>query len=288
MRVAALPDVHGNAPALAAVLADVAEHQVDAIVFCGDLTWGPLPNETLELVRSIELPTDFVRGNADRTLGGDESARGVWLAAQHGPEATAFVNGFPSHVVLDVDGLGPTRFVHGSPRSDEECVTPRTPEERVREFMAGVPERVVVTAHVHVSYDRQVGDVRLIGPGSVGRPYEGKRGARWAILGPGVDLRGDAVRPRGNRGSVSRKRHSERGGVRRRRAARPDHPRRDHRRRRSARLRQLTRVRCGPVRDVKRTSQRLAPDWSRCGASSGDAAGLTTTRFARLARPGEF
>ena len=85
--------------------------------------------------------------------------------------------------------LGPTRFVHGSPRSDEECVTPETPEERVREFMAGVPERVVVTAHVHVSYDRQVGDVRLIGPGSVGRPYEGKRGARWAILGPDVELR---------------------------------------------------------------------------------------------------
>ena len=135
------------------------------------------------------LPKYFVRGNADRMLGTDESERGVWLAAQHGPEETAFVNGFPSHVVLDVDVLGPTRFVHGSPRSDEECVTPETPEERVREFMAGVPERVVVTAHVHVSYDRQVGDVRLIGPGSVGRPYEGKRGARWAILGPDVDLR---------------------------------------------------------------------------------------------------
>ncbi len=189
MRVAALPDVHGNAAALEAVLVEVDGEQVDAIVFCGDLTWGPLPNETLELVRAIDLPTHFVRGNADRMLGSDESERGAWLAAQHGPEGTAFVNAFPSYVVLDVDGLGQTRFVHGSPRSDEECVTPRTPEERVREFMAGVPERVVVTAHVHVSYDRQVGEVRLIGPGSVGRPYEGKRGARWAILGPDVDLR---------------------------------------------------------------------------------------------------
>ena len=130
------------------------------------------------------------------------------------------MNGFPSHVVLDVDVLGPTRFVHGSPRSDEECVTPETPEERVREFMAGVPERVVVTAHVHVSYDRQVGDVRLIGPGSVGRPYEGKRGARWAILGPDVELRRDAVRPRGCRRALSRERHPAGGGVRRRGAAR--------------------------------------------------------------------
>src|SRR4051794_33177324 len=189
MRVAALADVHGNAPALEAVLAEVADEQVDLIVFCGDLTWGPLPNETLEVVRALASPVRFVRGNADRMIGVHLDERGMWLAAQHDPQATAFVNGFPESVVADVDGLGPTRFVHGSPRSDEECVTPRTPPERVAEFMAGIPERVIVTAHIHVSYDRRVGDVRLLGPGSGGRPYEGRRGARWAILGPDVDPR---------------------------------------------------------------------------------------------------
>ena len=189
MRVAALADVHGNAPALDAVLREVRAANVDLVVFCGDLTWGPLPNETLAIVRALELPVRFVRGNADRLLGVDLSERGAWLAEQHGEESTRFVNGFDENVVADVDGLGPTRFVHGSPRADNECVTPRTSEERVREFMAGVPERVVVTAHVHVSYDRTVGDVRLVGPGSVGRPYEGERGARWALLGPDVELR---------------------------------------------------------------------------------------------------
>jgi putative phosphoesterase len=189
VRVAALADVHGNASALAAVLADVAREHVDLLVFCGDLTWGPLPNETLELVRAIETPVRFVRGNADRSVGVMLDERGTWLAAQHDAEATRFVQGFDAHVVVDVDGLGPTRFVHGSPRSDEECVTPRTPAERVREFMTDVDERVVVTAHVHVSYDRAVAGVRLVGPGSVGRPYEGERGARWALLGPEVDLR---------------------------------------------------------------------------------------------------
>jgi diadenosine tetraphosphatase ApaH/serine/threonine PP2A family protein phosphatase len=59
----------------------------------------------------------------------------------------------------------------------------------VHEFMTGVPERVVVTAHVHVSYDRVVDGIRLVGPGSVGRPYEGEHGARWALLGPEVELR---------------------------------------------------------------------------------------------------
>ncbi len=189
MRVAALADVHGNAPALEAVLAELAGEQVDLIVFCGDLTWGPLPNETLEVVRAIETPVRFVRGNADRMIGVHLDERGTWLAAQHAADATALVNGFPESVVADVDGLGPTRFVHGSPRSDEECVTPRTPLERVAEFMAGVPERVVVTAHIHVSYDRHVGEVRLLSPGSVGRPYEDEPGARWALLGPDVELR---------------------------------------------------------------------------------------------------
>ena len=189
MRVAALADVHANAPALRAVLDDVAREHVDLIVFGGDLTWGPLPTETLAVVRAIETPVRFVRGNADRSVGAMSDERGMWLAEQHGEEATRLVNNFEPYVVVDVDGLGPTRFVHGSPRSDEECVTPRTPAERVREFMAGVPERVLVTAHVHVSYDREVDGVRLVGPGSVGRPYEGARGARWALLGPGVELR---------------------------------------------------------------------------------------------------
>jgi predicted phosphodiesterase len=171
------------------VLAEVVREQVDLIVFCGDLTWGPLPSETLALVAALDVPARFVRGNADRMVGVEPEGRGPWMAEHHDAEQTAFVNGFESHVVVDVDGLGPTRFVHGSPRSDEECVTPETPAERVAEFMADVPERAVVTAHVHVSYNRVVDGVRLVGPGSVGRPYEGEPGARWALLGPDVELR---------------------------------------------------------------------------------------------------
>ena len=83
MRVAALADVHGNAPALDAVLHEVRAADVDLVVFCGDLTWGPLPNETLALVRALELPARFVRGNADRMLGVHLDERGTWLAAQH-------------------------------------------------------------------------------------------------------------------------------------------------------------------------------------------------------------
>ena len=189
MRVAALADVHGNAPALEAVLAEVEQEAPDLVVFCGDLTWGSLPQETLALVRTLEIPARFVRGNADRTVGVETEGRGRWMTSQHTGEDIAFLRSFEQTVVVDVDGLGATCFCHGSPRSDEECVTPRTPPERVREFMESRDEQAVVTAHVHVQYDRTVEGIRLVGPGSVGLPYEAEPGARWALLGPDVELR---------------------------------------------------------------------------------------------------
>ena len=190
-RVAALADVHGNAPALAAVLEEVERERPDLVVFCGDLTWGSLPQETLALVRTVGIPARFVRGNADRMVGlEDGSVRGPWMASRHTTEDLAFLASFEPTVTVDVDGLGPTCFCHGSPRSDEECVTERTPVERVREFMSGRDERVVVTGHVHLQYDRSVDGIRCVGPGSVGLPNGDQPGyAYWATLGPEVELR---------------------------------------------------------------------------------------------------
>jgi predicted phosphodiesterase len=191
MRVAALADVHGNAPALAAVLGELEREEPDLVVFCGDLTWGSLPQETLALVRGLGTPARFVRGNADRMVGiEDGGVRGPWMAARHTAEDLVFLATFEPSVTVDVDGLGPTCFCHGSPRSDEECVTERTPAERVREFMADREEQVVVTAHVHLQFDRAVDGIRSVGPGSVGLPYGDQPGyAYWAVLGPDVELR---------------------------------------------------------------------------------------------------
>lgn len=188
-RVAVLSDVHGNAPALAAVLSELEAVQPDLIVFGGDLTWGPLPEETFELVQGLDAR--FVRGNADRAVLEELSTteRERWMQEHHEGKLRDFLATFDDQVVVEVDGLGAVRFCHGSPRTDEECVTPETPEERVREFSAGVDERVIVTAHVHIQFDREVAGIRSVNAGSVGLPYEGNRGAYWALLGPDVDLR---------------------------------------------------------------------------------------------------
>jgi predicted phosphodiesterase len=179
------------------VLGEIEQEQLDLVVFCGDLTWGSLPQETLALVRALDIPTRFVRGNADRVVlelaegaNEDPTPRERWMAAQHAPDDRAFLAGFESTVSVEVTGLGASCFSHGSPRSDEECVTERTPVERVREFMAGREERVVVTAHVHLQYDRTVDGIRSVGPGSVGLPYGDQPGyAYWAVVGPDVELR---------------------------------------------------------------------------------------------------
>ena len=191
-RVAVVSDVHGNAIALEAVLADVAREAPELVVFGGDLTWGPLPQETLALVAELGTPALCVRGNAERGLldpNDEPTERALWMRAQHTDDDLAFLTTFAEQVVVAIAGLGATRFCHGSPRSDEELVTPRTPDARVRAFMEGVAERVVVTAHTHLQFDRQVDTVRSINAGSVGMPYEEERGAYWAMLGPDVELR---------------------------------------------------------------------------------------------------
>jgi predicted phosphodiesterase len=191
-----LSDVHGNAVALAAVLEELETVAPDLVVFGGDLTWGPLPQETLALVGDMRTPALFVRGNAERALaelaGGRESTtpRERWMLEVHTGDQLAFLAGFAETVSVDVEGLGPVRFCHGSPRSDEELITFATPEPRMRALMRGVHERVLVSAHTHLQFDREVGGVRSINAGSVGMPYvDGPPGAYWALLGPDVELR---------------------------------------------------------------------------------------------------
>jgi predicted phosphodiesterase len=195
MRVAALADVHGNASALEAVLAELESEQPDLIVSCGDLTWGALPRETVALLEPWRDRVRFVRGNSERELVERkllDSEVALWQFEQHDGDANLleYVAGTSQQVAVDVDGLGPTLFCHGSPRSDEECVTVATPAERVAEFTSGLEEACIVTAHTHMQYDRRVGETRLLNPGSVGLPYELEAGhAYWAMLGPAVELR---------------------------------------------------------------------------------------------------
>jgi putative phosphoesterase len=203
VRVAALYDVHGNLAALEAVLAEVERERPDLIVFGGDVASGPFPMETLARIRPFAASARFVRGNGDREVvdafdRGDafdpdepDAARRfcTWTARRIGREERDFLASFEDSFVLEVDGLGPTLFCHGSPRSDVEIVTSLTPDADLRRLLRGVEAGVVVCGHTHAQFDRELDGVRVVNAGSVGMAYEGRAGAFWALLGPSVDPR---------------------------------------------------------------------------------------------------
>ena len=188
MPVAAISDIHGNLPALEAVLADVEREGLEKIVVVGDTVSGPWPAEVFDLLDA--KGAIHVRGNADRlALSGGEGAIGEWSAGHLGDRRTA-VTAWPLTLQLAVDGLGRVLVCHATPTSDEPIYTRVTPDEDVAFLFEGSDVDVVVCGHTHVQYDRTLSTgLRVVNPGSVGMPYEGRRGAFWAVLGPDVELR---------------------------------------------------------------------------------------------------
>jgi putative phosphoesterase len=195
MRVAALYDVHGNLPALDAVLAEVDD--ADMILVGGDVAAGAWPSETLERLRGLGDRVRWIRGNADRELTAPPVPREAgppvevleWVRSRLSDEQIVFLAGLPLTETIEVDGLGAVLFCHATPRSDEELLTSISPDERWRTAVEGVRESVVVCGHTHMQFDRTVDETRIVNAGSVGMPYEHEPGAYWARLGPGVDHR---------------------------------------------------------------------------------------------------
>jgi putative phosphoesterase len=192
LRVAALYDIHGNLPALDAVLAEV---DTDVIVVGGDFALGPWPAETIERLRTLGGDVRFIRGNADRELVQGEPGLAPpelmeFVRAQLAPEDIEFLRSLPL-----TETIGRTLFCHATPRNDEEIFTRDSPDERWAAALAGVDAGIVVCGHTHVQFDRRVGDVRLVNAGSIGMPYEERPGAYWAIVGDDVELRRTEYEP---------------------------------------------------------------------------------------------
>jgi putative phosphoesterase len=192
MRVAALYDIHGNLPALEAVLAEV---DADVIVIGGDFVAGPWPSETLERLRGLDGDVRFIRGNADREVVQEEPGLAPpemmeFVRERLTDEQLAFLRSLPL-----TETIGRTLFCHATPRNDEEIFTRDSSDDRWAEALDGVDADVVVCGHTHVQFDRRVGAVRLVNAGSIGMPYENEPGAYWALVGDDVDLRRTAYEP---------------------------------------------------------------------------------------------
>ncbi len=211
MRVAALYDIHGNLPALEAVLEDIRQADVDQIVVGGDVVPGPMPRETLGRLLDLDLPTHFIYGNGELAIlaqmagartgsvtywGTTSGARPPesiveiyrWTTAQLQPELEPMLARWPKTVRLEIDGLGQVLFCHSTPRNETEVFTRLTAEHRLMSLFEPLEVAVVVCGHTHMQFDRTIGRTRVVNAGSVGMPF-GEPGAYWLLLGPDVQLR---------------------------------------------------------------------------------------------------
>jgi len=204
--MAALYDIHGNLPALEAVLEEIGALGVDQIVIGGDVVAGPMPRGTLALLTAIGIPVRYIRGNADRETvacrrGGNMDAvperfrMGLrWVAGELTSDDEHMLDGWPLTLRLPYMGGkegadGDVLFCHATPRNDTDVFFRGTPEDRLRPIFDPVGAALVVCGHTHMQFDRRVGATRVMNAGSVGMPYGGGRDACWLLLGATPELR---------------------------------------------------------------------------------------------------
>ena len=182
--LALLFDIHGNLPALEAVLADARVAGARRYVLGGDYAvFGGWPAETVARLRELPDAT-WIRGNADRwaateapdgepARSGVESCRALLDAA-----TVAELGALPESADLG-DG---TRAWHASPKTDLASYWPEPGDDEL-ELLEGVVDRRLVFGHFHVSFDR-IGahGIELVAPGAVGLPLDGDHRAAWALM----------------------------------------------------------------------------------------------------------
>ena len=200
MRVAALYDIHGNLPALEAVLEEMFQIGVDQIVVGGDVVPGPMPCETIDRLHKLDLPVAYLQGNGEvavlatmsgaptRTLPREAQIAIAWTGRQLRPSDRVLFGGWPKTIRLAIAGIGDVLFCHATPRNEDECFTKLTPEATLAPIFDDLDVALVVCGHTHMQFDRAIAGVRVVNAGSVGMPF-GEAGAYWLLLGPDVQFR---------------------------------------------------------------------------------------------------
>lgn len=185
MRLAVLSDIHGNAMAFDAVLADLERHPADRLICLGDaIQAGAQPAEVVARLRALDCPV--VMGNADAwLLSGVETAKEkpsperqrilddvrLWSLGRLSAADRAFIAAFAPTVTVDLGGRTLLGF-HGSPASFDEILLPETPTEEFERALLPHAAHLLCGGHVHLQFQRRLGGTLHFNPGSVGIAYQ--------------------------------------------------------------------------------------------------------------------
>jgi predicted phosphodiesterase len=186
---ALLYDIHGNLPALEAVLEDARAAGAERFMLGGDYAlFGARPAETVDRLR--ELEATWIRGNTDRWVAGDlsdapdgELVRGSIAHCRDALGARASELG----ALAPNTRLGGVLFCHASPSSDMQSFPPMAADTD-RRLLEGVDDQTVVFGHTHLQFKRESASTLLVNPGSVGMPFDGDRRAAYAIWRDGGEI----------------------------------------------------------------------------------------------------
>ena len=194
MKVALIGDVHANLPALEAVLAHAHEAGVQEIWHVGDFVgYGAFPDQVVDRLRREDVPS--IVGNYDLKVLKFKKKRDKWRRSKRPEKWLAFkwayenlskksrkyLRSLPQEIRMEVMGKR-ILLTHGSPASNEEPLTPDTPQQRLHELAKIENADVIVCGHSHQPFTRQAGGVCFINTGSVGRPDDGDPRTAYAIL----------------------------------------------------------------------------------------------------------
>jgi len=189
--VAVLYDIHGNLPALEAVLSDAHQAGAERFLLGGDYAlFGPSPEETVGRLR--ELDATWIRGNGERWTArpdeapDDEVIQDAIAACRDelGPDTVDELAALPESLVD-----GSSRYCHASPVSDVKSFLPDA-EDGEEELLGDALEEQLVFGHTHLQFRRRMRSalLELVNPGSVGMPFDGDPRAAYAIVTPGGDF----------------------------------------------------------------------------------------------------
>lgn len=204
MKIAALYDIHGNLPALRAVLNDLNNLQPDHIVIGGDIFSGPMPVQTLDCLLNLQrnIKVTFILGNGDREV--IEASKGLelknlseqgqktqqWVSKQLTDKHINLLSNLKSSVNIYVKNIGEVVFCHATPSSDSDIFTPKSSKKYLEKIFDNIKQSNVVCGHTHMQFNLEIGEKHIFNAGSVGMPFAKQLGAYWLFIDSnGIDFK---------------------------------------------------------------------------------------------------
>lgn len=195
MLIAFISDIHGNLPALKAVVADAKAQGVNKIICAGDVTGnGPFPNEVCSYLEENNIPT--ISGNYDckvldvikhgksaaSTLQKKKKELLIWTAKHTRKSVQHFLESLPTSIQEEMPGGRKLLVVHGSPISNDDDIYPSITAMGLKAKLGDVHPDILVCGHTHIPFVKRLASLLIVNCGSAGQPVDGDIRPSYAIV----------------------------------------------------------------------------------------------------------